>query len=98
MAGALIAGPAARLRLKRPKVPQQRPTTQPRLRRRQVPVQGPVGVQRSIQRVHRTVHRVARAMATRVTVALNILLGSPPELLQRLLNWTRQTPRRAPLT
>src|SRR3954469_10419522 len=98
MADALIAGPTARLWFKRAKIPQQRPATQSRLRRRQVPVEGPVGVQGPIQRVHRTVHRVARAMATRVTVALNILFRPTPELLQRLLNRTRPAPRRTPLT
>src|SRR5829696_7781998 len=98
MGGALATGPPLRLPPKRPKVPQQRPPTQTPLRRLQVPVQGPVVVQQPIQRVHRTVHRVARAMARRVSITGNILLGPTPELLQRLLNRARPRADRAPLT
>src|SRR4051794_18735720 len=98
MGGALTARPASRLRLKRPKIDQQRPTTQPRLRRLKVSMQGPAGVQQSIQGIHRAVHLSARAMARRVTLTRDILLGPTPGLLQRLRNRTRPAPRRAPLT
>ena len=75
MGGALVAGPALRLAFKRPKVHQQRPATQPRLRRRKVPVQRPVGVQQPIQGVHRTVHLVARAMANTKTEEICCRVG-----------------------
>jgi hypothetical protein len=98
MGGALEAGRASRLRLKGPKIHQQRPSPQPGLRRLQVPVQRAVGVQQPIQRVHRTVHRIARAVALRVAITQNILLGPTPELVQRLLNRARPHAGRAPLT
>src|SRR3954447_9328787 len=98
MGGALETGPASRLGLEWSKAHQQRPAPQPALRRPKVPMQRPVGVEQPIQGVHGTVHLVARAVARRVTIAANILLGATPELLQRLLNRTRPTARRAPQT
>src|SRR3954451_16901029 len=98
MGGALETGPASRLGLERSKLHQQRPAPQPALRRPKVPVQRPVGVEQPRQGVHRTVHLVARAVTRRVTVTANVLLGTTPELLQRLLNRTRPATDRAPLT
>ena len=66
---ALETGLASRLGLKGPKVHQQRPPSQPGLRRLKVPVQRAVGVQQPIQAVHGTVHRVARAVAPRATIS-----------------------------
>src|SRR4051794_26346278 len=60
-------------------------------------MQRPTGVQLPIQPVHWPVHLVARALAPRVIVTEDILIGPTPELLQRLLNRARPRAGRAPL-
>ena len=66
------------------KVQQQGPAPQPQLRRALMAVQAPAGIHQSAQSVHRAVHRVARAMASRMVIGHHVGLRLVPQFRQHL--------------
>src|SRR5947209_14569816 len=68
----------------RPEVHQESPAPQPQLRRSLMTVQASPRVHQSAQPVHRAVHRIARAMTSRVVISHGIGFRLLPQLRDHL--------------
>src|SRR4051812_19655442 len=69
-----------------PKVPKQGPAPQPELRRALMAMHAPAGIHQAAHPVHRTVHRVARAMAARMIISHHVRRRLVPQLRQHLVH------------